>query len=254
MDRVSWSGVPLRARSANQHERGPPEHHQDLRLLQTALPPLPHHGACRQRLTEVPGERASYEDTKGYYPHHGESAGVYASTGSRPSRFEGLFSIAFSLVAGELPYERWHSQTGRLRTVEYCRHGEQFGFLSFVMGSSAADILSRKHSPVGIFLFFHYSQSLETRRQRFAGDSTHFTNEQKLSIYVTEDVYALGILIMEVLVGPRSVLSYVNTLNLYTNHSYLFEVKVPRYGRSNSSSLEELNRDPGLLPWLSSYS
>lgn len=94
-------------------------------------------------------------------------------------------------------------------------------------------------------LLSYCSQSLETRKQRFAQDTVHFTEEEKLAIYKAEDIYALGILIMEVLVGPTSVLRYVTTLNEYTNNKNTFTVALPNSYGGYSTLLDGLKNDPG---------
>ena len=72
-----------------------------------------------------------------------------------------------------------------------------------------------------------------------------YKEEEKLAIYTTEDVYALGVLIMEVLVGPKSVLNYVTYLNQFTDHC-LYTVRIPTSCiDSRSAPLFELNRDHG---------
>mgnify|MGYP000209592825 FL=1 len=102
-----------------------------------------------------------------------------------------------------------------------------------------------KCSPVGVAFFSYCSQSLETRQLRFDKGATHFTDDEKRDITQTEDIYALGILIMEVLVGPNTVSCYVNSLNRYTNDSYLFTVKLPtRPEKDFEYSLYNLRKDP----------
>ena len=50
---------------------------------------------------------------------------------------------------------------------------------------------------------------------------------------------------MEVLVGPNTVSCYVNSLNRYTNDSYLFTVKLPtRPEKDFEYSLYNLRKDP----------
>ena len=112
------------------------------------------------------------------------------------------------------------------------------------MGSPEGYDLFGKYSPVGISFSSHCSQSLETRQLRFARNTTHFTKDEMLAITRTEDIYALGVLIMEVLVGPKTVYRYVESLNHYTNDSYLFTVKLPtRPGADFESPLYNLRRD-----------
>ncbi len=102
-----------------------------------------------------------------------------------------------------------------------------------------------KYSPVGVAFFSYCSQSLETRQLRFDKGATHFTDDEKRDITQTEDIYALGILIMEVLVGPNTVSCYVNSLNHYTNDSCLFTVKLPtRPEKDFEYSLYNLRKDP----------
>lgn len=113
------------------------------------------------------------------------------------------------------------------------------------MGSPEGYDLFGKCSPVGVAFFSYYSQSLETRQLRFAKGTTHFTDEEKRVITQTEDIYALGILIMEVLVGPNTVYRYVNSLNHFTNDSSLFTVKLPAtQGEDFEYSLCNLKKDP----------
>ena len=114
------------------------------------------------------------------------------------------------------------------------------------MDSPEVHELFGEYSPVGVAFSSYCSQSLETRQRRFAKDMIHFTNDELRDISQTEDVYALGVLIMEVLVGPNTVYRYVTSLNHFTNNSNLFTVKLPtRQGEEFDSSLYNLRQDRG---------
>lgn len=80
------------------------------------------------------------------------------------------------------------------------------------------------------------SQSLDVRVLQYSQVPKNYTELEKLQIQQYEDIYGLGILILDILLGFKYMTIYISEFQK-NPEDYLYEVVVP----------DELNVDPGLI-------